>query len=171
MGTWRPYAVNGNESNIQLMENPYAWTKLTSMVYLEQPAGVGFSYVTSDAVLNYGDKGAINDMLIAMDSFYEKFPERMSNILYISSESYGGHYMPELSLKMLNSTDKFYIQHNLFRGILVGNPYVSFGSGEIAGANALWGLQLVSKALWCVVITPVCMSALLSSLCCDYVCA
>lgn len=140
--------MDNDPNNIELIENPYSWNKLSSMVYLEQPAGVGFSYVTGDAVLDYGDKSSTADMMAAVDSFYELFPERRTNIMYLASESYGGHYIPQLSLKMIQSANKFYIKEKRFRGVLVGNPYTSFGSGEIAGALTLWGLQLVPRPLW-----------------------
>jgi carboxypeptidase C (cathepsin A) len=38
-----------------LAGNPASWTTKASMVFLEQPAGVGFSYTTNNAELKSND--------------------------------------------------------------------------------------------------------------------
>ena len=43
MGPWRVV------KDKKVARNPYSWTRLASMVFLEQPVGVGFSY-TTDAI-------------------------------------------------------------------------------------------------------------------------
>jgi carboxypeptidase C (cathepsin A) len=34
--------------NKKVARNPYTWTTVASMVFLEQPVGVGFSYTTDE---------------------------------------------------------------------------------------------------------------------------
>lgn len=139
-GPWRPTAKGAT-----LQYNPYTWTKKASFVFLEQPIGVGFSYSTDNIESN-----SVNDFVSSHDNvnvikrFFEKFPERINNDLYISSESYGGHYIPQLTLRIFQ--DKELIK--TFKGFLVGNPFVGFNSGSVAMANTLWGLQLIPKPLW-----------------------
>jgi carboxypeptidase C (cathepsin A) len=44
-----------------------------------------------------------------MKAFFKRFPERKKNKLYLASESYGGHYIPQvlyLSL-LLHSSDPY----------------------------------------------------------------
>jgi carboxypeptidase C (cathepsin A) len=78
-----------------LSENPYSWNKLANMLYIEQPAGVRFSYSETDEDYNVGDAQAAADNYKLIRKFFERFPERRSNRFFISSESYGGHYMPQ----------------------------------------------------------------------------
>jgi len=65
------------------------------MLYVEQPAGVGFSYSDDPDDYTTGDAQAASDNYVLIQQFLERFPERKSNDFYITSESYGGHYIPE----------------------------------------------------------------------------
>ena len=141
MGPWRPISSNGN---ILLAKNPYAWTEQANILFLEQPAGVGFSFTNDTAeLLEYSDKVAAEDCLKLLKMFFARFPERFGNHYYLASESYGGHYTPQLA--MLITTSR--IRQN-FKGVIVGNPYVSFASGTIGGAISKWGSQFIPKSKW-----------------------
>jgi hypothetical protein len=45
-----------------------------------------------------------------------------------------------------------------FKGIIVGNPWVSFGTGLVSRAHALWGQQLLPRPLWKDFVTAGCDS-------------
>ena len=156
MGPWRPTA-NGT-----LIYNDYTWSTLVNMVYIEQPIGVGFSYEDGEIAdpepgsVDLGDYHAVMDMVRAMGEFFRIHPKRLSprNKLYIASESYGGHYMPELVLAIFDSprlglTLPWRAQ---FSGMLVGNPYTSFVSSEVTMVHTAWGFQLIPRPLWYVCI-------------------
>lgn len=68
----------------------------------------------------------------------EKFPEYRKNDLYISSESYGGHYILELAKVIVEKDGKLN-----FKGFAVGNPYTDVYSGTPAMVDTLWGHQLL----------------------------
>lgn len=142
MGPWRPI-YNGS-----VERNPYTWTQEASMVFLEQPVGVGYSYTTDSSNLDhFGDFQASIDNLKTVKAFFEKFPERNSQGFYLASESYGGHYIPQWTLQLLSDSKSADLRNN-FRGFLVGNPYTSYASGSIGFANVLWGLQLIPLPAW-----------------------
>lgn len=109
-----------NDDDVQLIENPYSWNKLAHILYVEQPCGVGFSYFSSNEKrddesekkdsssdedndeeydYNYsydvGDEIASKDNLEILLAFYKRFPHLEKNPLYLTSESYGGHYIPQ----------------------------------------------------------------------------
>jgi len=145
MGPWRP-ARNESSGEVILLRNPYSWTRRVNMVFIEQPAGVGFSYVTDTSLyFTYNDKVAMRDNLLIIEAFLARFPARKVNALYLSSESYGGHYTPELAQYILQSSSTVKDQ---LRGIMVGNPYVSFSSMGVAGALGIWGMQVVPISSW-----------------------
>ena len=63
-GPWRPM------DDGSLVRNPYAWTQAASLVFLEQPVGVGFSHSTEPVTLNtYNDFMASKDNLQVIQSF------------------------------------------------------------------------------------------------------
>lgn len=138
--------MQDENENIYLVQNPYAWNKHANIVYLEQPVGVGFSYIIDDNPDTIGDQTSVDDILKAIIEFFDRFPERKSNSLYFASESYGGHYIPELALRLLKS-GQTEMKSNL-KGLIIGNPFVSFGTGFLSRGIAFWNFQLIPRSLW-----------------------
>lgn len=67
------------------------------MLYIESPAGVGFSIAKTEKAANHNDMSQSEDTYAALLSFYDKFPEYLNNSLWVSGESYGGVYTPYLA--------------------------------------------------------------------------
>lgn len=78
--------------DLSLKLNDYAWNKVSNMIFVESPAGVGFSYTDNNADLTTGDNQTALDNYNLLQAFFNRFPEYRNNDLYISSESYGGNY-------------------------------------------------------------------------------
>jgi carboxypeptidase C (cathepsin A) len=114
-----PFFIDGEGI---LTPNEYSWNKIANMLYIEQPAGVGFSYTDTKEDKITGDAQAASDNYNLILQFLKKFPERKSNPFYIASESYGGHYMPQLALQILQNDPNGKLIN--FKGMMVGNPYV-----------------------------------------------
>jgi carboxypeptidase C (cathepsin A) len=157
MGPWRPIHSDGPVS-VTLVPNPYAWNLQANLVFLEQPVGVGFSYqVGGEEEGPIGDKKSVSDFLTALTVFFTRFPERKSNDLYLASESYGGHYIPELAQLIFDRSDSdtdtdtnndiIHLKKQL-HGLLIGNPFVSFGTSIVARGLAFWNFQVVPQPLW-----------------------
>ncbi|CAH8619879.1 unnamed protein product [Heterobilharzia americana] len=103
----------------RLVENPYSWNKIGNVLYLESPAGVGFSYSVDGNVTTDDNQTALNNYH-ALLHFLEKFPEYEGRQLFVTGESYGGVYVPTLALLLLNSS-KFKLA-----GIAVGNGLTNY---------------------------------------------
>jgi carboxypeptidase C (cathepsin A) len=100
----------------KLVRNPFAWSTMANVLYLEAPAGVGFSWSTNPSDYHTGANQTSTDNMEALLQWYELFPEYRTNRFMISGESYGGIYVPTLSSKVFES-GKF----PQFAGFLVGN--------------------------------------------------
>jgi len=128
MGPFKPNADG------MLVVNDYRWNKIANMIFIEQPAGVGFSWTKQ--TLDYGDALAASDNADFIEGWLTSFSNYQSNDFYIASESYGGHYMPTLTQELFNrGTVK------TFKGMMVGNPltwmpYRNYGQyATAAGRN------------------------------------
>ncbi|PWN23735.1 alpha/beta-hydrolase [Microstroma glucosiphilum] len=79
----------------------YSWNTRANMIYVEQPAGVGYSYVrfgegTWDA------EQAGRDIYSFFRIFFSAFEQFRSNDFYLAGESYGGRYIPRFAAEMVD---------------------------------------------------------------------
>jgi len=142
-GPFRP----DSQGNLQL--NDWRWNKIANMVFLEQPVGVGFSYSDNSDDYKIGDSQAAKDNLQTILQFLVKFPQYSKVPLFITSESYGGHYMPTLAYQIVKYNEEQDDATKLnFKGFAVGNPYTDYYSGVGAEMETYWGKQLLPKPSW-----------------------
>ena len=134
-GPFRPTA-NGS-----LELNPYAWNLEASVVFIEQPVGVGFSKAFGN--LTYNDSNAASDNVKFVKGFMKLFPQFAENDFFISSESYGGHYMPTLASALVDDGGV-----PNFKGFLVGNPLTFLTYRNYGEFGTYAGHQLLPKPLW-----------------------
>ena len=87
-----PFHVSNFGNNVY--ENPYAWNRVGNVIFMESPAGVGFSYASDGNIATNDDEVATNNYNALVDFFTTKFPEYKNNDFYITGESYGGVYVP-----------------------------------------------------------------------------
>jgi len=90
-----PWVINDNSTVIE--RNPHPWTAKANMLWIESPAGVGFSYGSIVKDLKHYDMGQSEDAFVALEAFFSDFSEFLPNKLFISGESYAGLYVPYLS--------------------------------------------------------------------------
>jgi len=124
---------NPNPSG-KLDPNPYSWNKFANVLYLESPAGVGFSYCDSNCP-TFTDNSTASDNYNFLVTFFNQYPKYAKNDFYISGESYAGHYIPTLVYNIYvnkNSNPNAPPQSN-FKGFAAGNPLTDgsydFGNG------------------------------------------
>jgi serine carboxypeptidase-like clade 2 len=78
--------------------NPYSWNNFSNTLFIEAPAGVGYSYCSnSEECVFDDDNSAVDNLDILLHWMLEKFPEYNQHDLYISGESYAGIYVPYLT--------------------------------------------------------------------------
>jgi carboxypeptidase C (cathepsin A) len=125
----------------RLEENKFAWTKAASMVFIEQPVGVGFS--KGGKMESYNDAKAAKDNYRFIVNFFQRYPELRTNEFFISSESYGGHYMPTLAKEIV---DRGGVPN--FKGFLVGNPLTSGQLRDVGEFMTFHGHSLIPQVLF-----------------------
>ncbi|KAJ8770526.1 hypothetical protein K2173_018017 [Erythroxylum novogranatense] len=133
-GPFRP--SNGGS----LIRNHYSWNNEANVLYVESPAGVGFSYSANTSFYkNVNDTITAQDNLMFLHNWFVEYPQYKGRDFYISGESYAGHYVPQLAQLILLSGSNF----NL-KGIAIGNPLVEFERDINSQALFLWSHGLIS---------------------------
>ncbi|KDP43605.1 hypothetical protein JCGZ_16892 [Jatropha curcas] len=139
-----PFRVHSDGKT--LYKNRYSWNYAANVLFLESPAGVGFSYSnrTSDYD-NNGDKKTAEDNYIFLVNWLKRFPEYKDRDFYISGESYAGHYVPQLAHTILYNNKKAKKTIINLKGILIGNAVINDETDNIGMYDYFAGHALVSN--------------------------
>ncbi len=87
-----PCSVNANGTDT--VTNKWSWNSNASVLYIDQPAGTGFSY---GAGKDHNEKGVARDMYDFLQQFFAAHPEYAGLDFYAFGESYAGHYVPAVT--------------------------------------------------------------------------
>ncbi|XP_074660151.1 retinoid-inducible serine carboxypeptidase-like isoform X2 [Tubulanus polymorphus] len=111
-----PLDVDGNA-------RPTTWVKQANVLFVDSPAGVGFSYVTGNVPPPSTDAVATNDLHKFLIYLFNngELREFQDTALYIFGESYGGKFAPQLAKKLLSEGR---VRCNLKRVVLM-SPWTS----------------------------------------------
>ncbi|KAF8897867.1 Alpha/Beta hydrolase protein [Infundibulicybe gibba] len=112
VGPWR---MDGN-GGFKVAEG--GWEEYTTMVYVDQPAGTGFSYTSTDHYVHTLDE-ATDQFLEFLRNFYKIFPEYKNMDTYLGGESFAGQYIPYFANALLNSNIGIPL-----RGAAIGNGWI-----------------------------------------------
>ncbi|XP_043693843.1 serine carboxypeptidase-like 40 [Telopea speciosissima] len=128
-----------------LYKNPYAWNSVANVLFLESPAGVGFSYsnTTSDYA-NSGDQRTASDNYVFLVNWLERFPEYKTREFYISGESYAGHYVPQLAHQILQGNKNANRTIINLKGIMIGNAVINDETDQKGMYEYFWTHALTS---------------------------
>jgi len=151
--------------------NPYSWTETAHVLWLDQPAGVGYSF---GKATDSNEEMISEDAYYFLQEFYKKHPVYSKNPLFVVGESYGGHYAPAIAHKILlknqsnNDNKKDLIEINL-AGLAIGNgltdPTEQYKWYPEMAYNNPHGIKAVSEATYnamkaaapgCVTLIEVC---------------
>ncbi|KAI4375277.1 hypothetical protein MLD38_013165 [Melastoma candidum] len=138
-----PFRINKTASELYL--NKFSWNNVANLLFLETPAGVGFSYTNrSSDLLDTGDLRTAEDSLEFIVKWMERFPRYMKREVYLAGESYAGHYVPQLAKQIL--------EHNLrnpnspinLKGIMVGNAVTDNYYDNLGTVTYWWSHAMIS---------------------------
>ena len=117
-----PCKVNADGTATKL--NPYSWNRNATLIYVDQPAGTGFSYGAKDST----EAGVARDMVDFLVQWFRIHGKFSNHDLYVTGESYAGHYVPAVSSGLFRNGT---LRKNL-KGLAIGNgltdPEIQFSS-------------------------------------------
>ncbi|CAH8392788.1 unnamed protein product [Eruca vesicaria subsp. sativa] len=131
-----------------LRKNSKSWNKASNLLFVDSPAGVGWSYSNTTSDYTTDDESTAKDMLVFLLRWLEKFPEFRTRNLFLAGESYAGHYIPQLADVILeyNSRRSNRFKFNL-KGIAIGNPLLKLDRDVPATYEFFWSHGMISDEL------------------------
>lgn len=125
-----PWHLTANQT---LEESEYGWDVAANMIYVDQPVNTGFSYSTSDEDRCYDEDCVSSDMLDFLLALYEARPELMGKDVYVTGESYAGHYVPAVASRLFRAHREGETASPInLKGLAIGNgltnPRIQYGA-------------------------------------------
>uniref|UniRef100_A0A914P7Q6 Carboxypeptidase n=1 Tax=Panagrolaimus davidi TaxID=227884 RepID=A0A914P7Q6_9BILA len=137
-----PYLVNPDGKTLR--ENPNSWNNFASVVYIEAPAGVGYSY-SSDGNITTSDDLTAEENYEGLKQFFKKYPNFQNHSTFIIGESYAGIYVPTLTTKIIENQNNFPIN---LKGIAIGNGLVNDAIYRETELKILYGHGFIDEISW-----------------------
>ncbi|KAH7729145.1 Protein F41C3.5 [Aphelenchoides avenae] len=138
-----PFLLNNDLQTLR--ENPYTWNKFASVVFIDAPGGVGFSYTTSDDDKKYDDNRTSAENYRAIKDFFGIYPQFRKHAIFLSGESYAGIYIPTLASRIIEGQHDFVIN---LKGVAIGNGLLDVPLRKRTNVEFFYGHGYVGQDIW-----------------------
>ena len=128
---------------VRVRENPFSWSQAASVLYIDSPSGVGFSFSTDASDYHVNDTRTAQDLHAFLVRFLsERHPELASVPLFIGGESYAGVYVPMFAREVLRGNKMrregdpllnlqgYMVGNGVTDPVFDGNALVPFAAGK-----------------------------------------
>ncbi|KAM3262223.1 hypothetical protein ACQJBY_052735 [Aegilops geniculata] len=131
-----------------LLYKPASWTKVSNVIFVDAPAGTGFSYATGDNRTIPSDTIAIEQLHVFLETWFDEHPQFLSNPLYISGDSYSGIIIPSLAMKIAKGIEVGEERLINLKGVIAGNPYTDTTTDFNARILFLHGMGIIPDEIY-----------------------
>jgi cathepsin A (carboxypeptidase C) len=119
-----------NEHGNGTVHNEYGWSKHSNLLFIDSPAGVGFSYVDEGVPQPATSFTTAQDLHHFLQVFvtdvFPNFGHGEGKEVHVTGESYGGHYIPALGAQIVSQNLLYPKRPQInLKSMFVGNGYVS----------------------------------------------
>ncbi|KAK3412243.1 hypothetical protein EUGRSUZ_I01033, partial [Eucalyptus grandis] len=113
-----------NSSGIRpiLKLNPYSWTKIANIIFLDAPVGTGFSYATTWTAYDINDTSSAAQSYEFLRKWLMSHPKFLTNSLYITGDSYSGVVAPIIVKEVYDGNEAGREPPMNLKGYVLGNP-------------------------------------------------
>nr|BAB09519.1 serine carboxypeptidase [Arabidopsis thaliana] len=142
-----PLAFKGDEYNgtVPPLElTSFSWTKVANILYLEAPAGSGYSYAKTRRAFESSDTKQMHQIDQFLRSWFVKHPEFISNPFYVGGDSYSGKIVPGAVQQISLVTHSYIIE----QGYVLGNPVTDKNIETNYRVPFAHGMGLISDELF-----------------------
>ncbi|XP_071700113.1 serine carboxypeptidase-like 51 [Rutidosis leptorrhynchoides] len=100
------------------------WLKKADLLFVDNPVGVGYSFVEDETLYVKNDEEAAKDLTTLLMSIFNKDESLQKSPLYIMGESYGGKYGITLALNALQAIQSKQL-NLILGGVVLGGSWIS----------------------------------------------
>ncbi|KAF3433905.1 hypothetical protein FNV43_RR25008 [Rhamnella rubrinervis] len=138
---------NWNTNSTTLRLNPYSWTKVANIIFLDSPVGTGFSYATKSKAYNTTDTLSVAATYQFLRKWLVAHAKFLKNPLYIAGDSYSGIIIPVIVQEITNDNEVGLEPSMNLKGYALGNPFTTpmDGNSRIRFSH---GMALISDKLY-----------------------
>ncbi|XP_077217472.1 serine carboxypeptidase-like 17 isoform X2 [Tasmannia lanceolata] len=140
--------VEYNGSLPQLVLNPYSWTKVSNIIFVDQPSGTGFSFTGGSKDYQTGDKKSAKEAHEFLIKWLIDHPQFLSNPLYIGGSSYAGMILPVIVQEISNDIEAHSKPILNLKGYMIGNPATDWKFDKGSVVPHAHGMGLISDELY-----------------------
>ncbi|KAK3149458.1 hypothetical protein QOZ80_3AG0217630 [Eleusine coracana subsp. coracana] len=137
-----------NGSLPRLVRNPYSWTQMASILFLDSPVGTGFSYARDPKGYDIGDYSSSWQARTFLKKWFNDHPQYLSNPFYIGGHSYAGKMTPLIAQYISEGIEQRQQPHINLKGYLVGNPITDPKFDDNSMIPACHGFGIISDQLY-----------------------
>ncbi|KAF8085778.1 hypothetical protein N665_0648s0029 [Sinapis alba] len=132
-----------------LVSTTYSWTKISSILYVDQPVGTGFSYSSRTQLPNKpSDSGEVKRIHEFLHKWLGKHPEFFSNPFYVGGDSYSGMVVPALVQEISKGNYLCCKPPINLKGYVLGNPLTEVEVDYNHRIPFAHGMALISDELY-----------------------
>ncbi|KAL9675659.1 hypothetical protein QQ045_003863 [Rhodiola kirilowii] len=143
-----PFDFDAGSKLPKLHLNQYSWSKVSNILYLDSPAGVGFSYSDDTNDYSTGDLQTASDTHTFLITWFQQYPEFLGNSFYVAGESYAGIYIPTLTSAIVAGNEAGSKPVIKIKGYIIGNGVTDPVFDDNALVPFAHGMALISEDIF-----------------------
>ncbi|KAK6916311.1 Peptidase S10, serine carboxypeptidase [Dillenia turbinata] len=139
-------ATRGNKPKLKL--NPYSWTKVASIIFVDEPVGTGFSYATNSQGYNISSTLTAEELYTFLRKWLINHPQFINNPLYVAGDSYSGLIIPQIVQKIVKGNEVGTDPPMNLKGYVMGNPTTDENIDYNSRVDFAYRVNLISEELY-----------------------
>ncbi|KAL3819513.1 hypothetical protein ACJIZ3_005418 [Penstemon smallii] len=138
--------ANSNGSLPALKLHEYSWTKVANIIFIDQPAGTGFSYAKTREAYYSNDTTSATLTYDFLRKWLINHPKYLKNPLYIGGDSYSGIILPLVVDHVYGELENEPLLN--MKGYILGNPFTDTYSDVNERVQYAHRMGLLSNGLY-----------------------